>query len=233
MLSLFLLTSVGTPPADDYWYEIRGRAVNAQGQPLPSAYVLVTSGPDNKGGDFYYSYEADASGRIRLRRDDSNLIKSTRVLYVTGPHPSNAITLLTPPFNEYGSLDGPVYEGHQIRIKKNGVVNIGDVPVRVFYHRVKVYLQDSAGEPLIKDAAAWRKVVLRVLDEKGSFLVGITILDERIERAVNHAESSVTIALPEGVWRVEVSPGENSPWLTSKSTLHVKPSNNPLQVVLK
>ena len=233
LLALFLISSISASTTDKYRYVIQGRAVTMQGEPIPFAYVLVSPGPNNKGVDFTYSDRADASGQIHLQLDNSNLVKTTRVLYVTGPLLSNAITLLKPPFNEYGWLKGSVYRGHQVRIKKNGEVNIGDVPVKIFYHPVKVYLQDTFGKPLIKNADAWKGVALRVLDEKGRFLEETGISSEDIKQVVNQSESRLTIALPEGVWRVEISPDENSPWLTSKFPLSIKSSNDNLQLVLR
>ena len=143
-----------------YHYKVLAQAVDETGRPVPYAYALIAPEQDNLGGDFMYSVQADALGRLRFELEDSNLAKGTRLLYVTGPMPPNAVTYITPPFNEYPAFAGSTRSKRRILIRKNGDADLGKIPINVSYGVVRVFLQDRLGKPLIMDVGGWEKVVV-------------------------------------------------------------------------
>ena len=234
LLALLFILSTGTPLwADEYKYAVRGRAVDIQRRPVPAAYVVILPTPNDRGGDFISTGEADAEGRIRIEVPDSNMTGTMRLLYVTGPLPLDAITPIKPPFTGFRGLTGPAYSAQLVRIKKNDGVDIGNIPVKVFYHTVTVFLKDRSGNPFLKDATAWQTVALRIRDGRGRFIAETSLAPEQIRRAVSPTDSSVRIALPEGVWRIEASPDEHAPWLTSGSAVRVNASSERLRTILR
>lgn len=235
-MPVFLLCYLAIAQAvgDTYRYTMLGRAVDKHGQPVPFAHVVIAPGPDNEGGDFIYSDNADAEGRIRFAVDDSNLIKITRLMYVTGPLPPNAVAAIKPPFDDYPVLAELDYTGRRILINKDSRVDIGNIPVQVFYGVVKVFLQDQFGKPLVREAAAWRYIWLRIRNEQRNMVIETSISREQIEQAVDVSQSSLAVALPEGTWYVEISPNEDKgPWLTTALPLAVQASNKQSQIILK
>lgn len=218
---------------ETYRYAVLGAAIDRRGRPVPFAHVVVTPGPRNRGGDFVYSDTADAEGRIRFEVPDSNLVRRTRLMFVTGPLPPNAVAPVAPPFTDFPALAGPAYAGRRILIRKGGGVDVGDVRVQVFYGVVKVFLRDRRGAPLVKEADAWRYVWLRVRDRRGNIVTETSISRAQIEKAVDLSQSSVAVALPQGIWYVEVSLHEDKgPWLTSRSPLHIQGPHKQSQLIL-
>ncbi|MBV9928016.1 MAG: hypothetical protein JOZ96_23560 [Acidobacteria bacterium] len=120
-----------------------------------------------------------------------------------------------------------------MRIKKNDEVDVGSIPVKIFYHTVKVLLQDGSGNPLLKSATAWRSVAVRILDERKRFVAETSVSPDQFERVVSRTDSGVTLALPQGVWYIKISPDENSSWLTSEKPVHLMDSVEQLTVILK
>src|SRR5437868_6013663 len=87
------------PIQEGYYYVVLGKTVNQEGKPVPFAYVAVTPSPNDEGGDPIYAGSADADGNIRFEIDESNLVRPTRLLFVTGAIPAHAVAPVKPPFN--------------------------------------------------------------------------------------------------------------------------------------
>lgn len=219
---------------DAYTYKVRGRVVDKQGRPVVNAYVVIYGGPPAAQGSFSYVVTSDASGNfIFYEAEKSRQPETKRILYVTGPIPVGAVSLITPPFNSLPRLIGKSFSGQRIFIKKNSEINVGDVSVQINYGLIKVYLQDRRGTPLITDSEAWRRVWIRVRNIHGEIVIETSLSINDIEKAVNISDSSVTVALPEGAWSIEMSPDEDrGPWLASGRVLAVQASSNPIQITL-
>src|SRR5947209_15926781 len=94
------------------------------------------------------------------------------------------------------------FKGQRILVKKNIPLDLGDVPVQVRYGIVKVNLRDRNGALLITNIESWRGVWLRVRDTRGRTITTTSLSINNVQEAVNAAESSITVALPEGTWRI-------------------------------
>jgi hypothetical protein len=234
MIVLLLLTSVQAMQ-DGYRYRVRGRAVDGNGQPVPHAYIVVDAGPPTTWEDFTYFVESDESGNFLFyEAEETTDPKQTRFLYVIGPLPRNAYSIINPPFNRFPQLTGNSFAGRLIAIKKNAEIDVGEVPIQIRYGVINVHLQDRNGNPLIRNAKAWKYVWLRVRNKRGEIVTEGSVSINEIEKSVNVPESSVTVALPEGTWYVEVSPNEDKgPWLTSNNPLTVKALSGQMQLTLQ
>src|ERR1041385_5750213 len=218
LLTVLLLPSCQTSEAQrPYHYRVTGQAVDAKGQPVARAYVVVDAGLPKTWEDFTYFVAADDSGRFLFYEPEAtNDPKKTRYLYATAPLPDQAFSPIRAPFDRLRGLSEPRFSGRPIVIKKNGDADVGAIPIQVWYGMVEIALLDAKGNPLLKDAESWRYAWLRVRNQKRKIITETVLSIADIERAVDVRKSKIEIALPEGTWYVEVSPRENKgPWLRS------------------
>jgi len=158
--------------------------------------------PDVRGGEHLSSFvESDASGNFLFYEAEESFLTERR-LYVTGPSPHGAVQLIPAPFNMFPQLREKRFKGQRILVKKNIPLDLGDVPVQVRYGIVKVNLRDRNGALLITNIESWRGVWLRVRDTRGRTITTTSLSINNVQEAVNAAESSITVALPEGTWRI-------------------------------
>jgi hypothetical protein len=235
-LIVVLLLCIGAQAMQSgYRYRVRGRVVDKHGQPVPHAYIVVDAGLPTTWEDFSYFVESDESGNFLFYEpEETTNRKQTRLLYVTGPLPQNAYSIITPPFNRLPKLTGSSFAGRRILVKKSGEIDVGDITVQIRYGVVNIHLQDRSGNPLITNANAWKYVLLRIRNKRGNIVTDGGLSINEIEKAVNVSEASVSVALPEGIWYVEVSLDEGKgPWLTSKSPLIIKAAGGSMKLTLR
>jgi hypothetical protein len=220
---------------DSYTYVVSGRAVDERGQPVPRASIVVVAESSGDLREIIYGVQADGEGRFRFEEGERTTEpQETRLLYITGERPSNAYAIITPPFDELPHLEERKYAGRIISIRKNGELDLGDVPVQVYYGVITIQLQNQIGAPLITNAEAWEGVWLRVRNLDGDILTERGLSISNIRRTVNLNTSTLTIALPEGRWHIEVSVnGDEGPWLTSGAAVTTNRSGCLPQIILR
>jgi hypothetical protein len=224
-LTLFLFLILGaakTAPQEEYYYAVTGRVIDEQGQPVAGAYVVVDAGP---GGDIVVYTEADSKGKFRFEQR-VNLAKVERTLYVTSPRFPAASDPVRPPFDMLRHSANDPYAGQKIVIKKNGEIDVGDVRLQVYYGLIDLELRSSKGLPLTPaEKRKWRRPWLRLRNEQGDF-----ILDSSFPRNM----PDLRVALPEGTWRLEVTPSyDNGPWFPLNNPVVVSRTNSPQRIMLK
>lgn len=197
-------------------WAVTGRAVDECGKAVPYAWVLVLPSDPPEGravGTITYE-KADAKGRFRFERESTSTTESENFLYITSPFPAHTEvpTNLSPPFG-ISPKDHPQFGGTRIRFKNNEEVDVGDVRVQVNYGVLIVYLQDRKGRPLFTDMEDWEYIGLRVRDFNGKVVSEWAIPPADVREAVRVSESAISLALPEGVWRIEIAPaGVKQKW---------------------
>jgi hypothetical protein len=211
-------------------YSVRGRIVDNAGRQVAGASVFLDS---PAWAHQVFGATTDESGKFRLE-ETTTVPRYRRRLYVAGPQPESAVRLIYPPFNLLPGLTSRVFAGLQIRLEKNKELDIGDVPIQVFYRPVTMCVQNSRGMPELKASEQWKSVYLRLRDEHGSIVTESSLSQNDIEKAVNLAESCFAVSLPEGVWRIELSiSGYAGPWLISDRELNVKEQTDPLNLTFR
>lgn len=196
-------------------WAVTGRAVDECGKAVPYAWVLVLPAdpPEGRvGGTITYEM-ADGEGRFRFE-GESMISESEYTLYITSPFPdyTTVFANLIPPF-EISTKDHPQFGGTQIRFKNSEEVDVGDALVQVNYGVIVVYLQDRKGRPLFSNTEDWEYIGLRVRDLNGKVVSEETIPPADVREAVRVSESAISLALPEGVWRIEIAPaGVKQKW---------------------
>jgi len=243
LLATLLSSSTALSIYGQYKWSVVGRAVDSCGKPVPHARVLVYPREDPGGWErIITDVEADAEGKFRYTGEDTKLVNRDDTLYVTSSYPANAVFSgnLLPPFYAVSRVDR-LFTGRSLHFKSNEEVNVGDVPVQVYYGVVIVYLQDRNGKPMFTDTKDWEYIGLRIRDIHGRRVEEGDISPADVREAVRVKESAIALALPEGAWQIEIAPdglkgkrpyGLKGKVLSSERLL-VKASNSPLKVTLK
>ena len=134
----------------------------------------------------------------------------------------------------FRSPTDPAFSGQLISMEQNGEIDLGDVPVQISYAVVKIFILGKDGTALLKTRRQWEDVNFRVRNVEKAMVDDISLSQKTIEEAVNRSESSIDIALPEGVWYLEVAPfGFEGPWFVSSDQLIVQRTSNRLQLTFK
>jgi hypothetical protein len=211
---------------------ISGRVVNAARRPVAHAIVTLhptlrtNTGSAESVDGLLELYETDADGKFSIPSPSPT--QQQAVLYVTTPVPPGAYAPLTAPFTDLTGAS--VLPGQPVVINKNGDTHVGDVPVNVRYAMATVYLQDAAGAPLLGRDGKRSPIRLRVRDARGS----VVSEGDVPSRAIRDDDSSIVIAVPEGVWNFEVALGNrNARWHAADGAVNLRASGGGFRLTLK
>jgi hypothetical protein len=229
-LIVALLISSTYAAQKEYKYSVRGRVVDAQGQPVQGAVIYLDPFVS---ADQIFGCTTGPDGEFHLE-EITKVPQHTRRLYVTGPIPPGTPRLIAPPFNLLPKLTDPAFSGQLISMEQNGEVDLGDVPVQISYAVVKIFILGKDGTALLKTRKRWEDVNFRIRNVERIVVYDTSLSQKSIEEAVNLSESSIAIALPEGGWYLEVAPfGFEGPWFASSDELIVQRASNQLQLTFK
>lgn len=223
LASFLLLVTGQTVQREEYKYAVRGRVIDDSGRPVAGAYVVVDAGP---GGDVIVYTETDAEGRFYFEQSDS-LTQHERSLYITTPLFRKACDPIRPPFDSFPNFTNQQHAGQKISIKKNGEIDVGDVRVQVYYGIIDLVLHSYKGAPLSPaEKRKWRRRPwLRVRNMQGDLIV-----DGSFPRDIGN----MAVALPEGTWRIEISPNyDKGRWFGLDNPVVVRRLSFPQQVTFK
>lgn len=199
----------------EYHYSVRGRVVDSNGKPVPGAIVYLDP---MQGADQIFGDTADATGNFHLE-ESTPILRKLRRLYVSAPPPSQVATLVRPPYNLLPRLKGRNFAGKRL-IMRRKEINVGDVEVQVRYGVADVRLCNCAGNPLFTKPEEWRYLWFRLQDQSNRTVKESTLSQDDILEAVDFDESTIALALPEGVWRLDVSArGADGPWIRSSNSV--------------
>lgn len=222
-LALFLMLGTAqTAPQQEYYYGVTGKVIDEHGQPVAGAYIVVDAGP---GGDIVLFTEADSQGKFRFE-ERASLLKEERTIYITGPRFSTASDPVRPPFDMLPHSSDEKYSGQKISIKKNGEIDVGDVRVQVYYGLIELVLHSSKDAPLTRaEKKKWRRAWLRLRNEHGDFI---------IDGSFPRDAPDLKVALPEGTWRLEITPSyDYGPWFPLDNSVVVRRTNSPQRIIVK
>ncbi len=130
--------------------------------------------------------------------------KTAARLYASSFCRLDDVTLVEAPFWPYLRRRN-MYSGENVVIGPGARTTVGNVDVQIIYGHVTLRILDERLSPLLKGASEWSPVWLRVRDEKGVVVheAGLSMTD--IERSVDLKNSLINLALPQGMWSLEVS----------------------------
>ena len=215
-------------------YVILGRVVGNHGRPISDAQVFLRPKTDTRRDDDLILIEkTDPQGRFRI---EGTMLQDNAEwkLFATSPPPLGAFQQISPPFDDLDVRDN-AYNGTTVIIKKDQEVNIGDVIEHVRYALVKLQIQANNGSPLLTRPDQWQEVILRVRDRKGDIIRGEKQVYYPINgQHINLKESVINLALPEGIWGIEVSLTRmRDKWAALDKLVTVTASEQPALVGLR
>jgi hypothetical protein len=218
-----------TPPAanpDEWDCAVRGRVVDGSNKPIAHAMVVL-----NDVHQVFFS-ESDADGNF-VRESHCWRSPIKRILFVTSPFVLGGIAPIAPPDFQFSEL-GSAFSGQPIVLKKNEVLNVGDVHAQVYYSQVVVTFRNSTGQPLFRNDIDWRLVWLRVRNNSHRIVAETSMSINKLETHVRKSDNVIPMHLPEGEWFLEISPYEDKgPWYKSAAPVVVRRSNSPMEITLR
>ena len=213
---VFVFTCVEAQRSEHH-YLVRGRIVDREGEPVPGAIVYLDPVPS---ADQIFGTTADAKGTFQLEETTPTRRKLRR-LYVTAPPPQGAM-LIRPPYNLLPRLTGREFAGKQL-ILGEPQTNVGDVEVQIYYGLVEVRLNDCDNKSLFVKPEQWKYVYFRLRNRFNETIKETTLSQDDIVKAFDSSKSTIEVALPVGVWNLEISTsGFDGPWLRSSTPVDVK-----------
>lgn len=216
-------------------YAVLGRVIDSRGHSLPNAKVflrppkVITHGDD----DLIIMETTDTQGRFRI---EGTVIQESleQKLFVMSPLPSNALQLVSPPFDNLDTTDG-TFAGMTVFIKKNQEINVGDVLEQVRYTLVKLQILAPSGLPLLTKPHQWEAVVLRIRDRRGDIIrEGRQVYYPMDNKYIDTGKSVIRLSLPEGTWGVEVGLVKaHDRWFALDEMLSIFASKEPVLAIIR
>ena len=147
----------------------------------------------------------DRDGTFCIENFVSDLNKSTPArLYVTSFCRPDDVTLVDVPF--WPRLRrNPRFAGKHIRVGPGSRPPIDDVGVQIVYGHLTLRILDERHQPLMTQPSDWSPVWIRVRDQNGVTVHESGLSATEIERSVNLKESRINLALPTGIWTLEIA----------------------------
>src|SRR5262245_11718082 len=141
---------------------LSGRILEDSNNPAPGANVVPDYGPTKTWEDLIITARADDNGKFTFEYECS---VQPKTLYVTSPLSFGNYTPFMPPFLR-GKIAGLQFAGIPVP-KQKGDINLGDIPIQVYYATVIVSFLDETGAPLFTNRGSWEGVWIRLRNEKG------------------------------------------------------------------
>lgn len=239
---IFVCSGIGN--AQEYTTVINGRAIDENGNPVKGASIGLRSITGVLGTDSTSWYESqvlsDNDGIFNVKNTSKIKVRN-RQLFVSAPMPERARVLGYPPTEYLLNSIIPFY-GIPIQINGEEKIQIGDVPIQLYYGIVKLKLLKNNGKPIYKSLDEWRlhlTIVLR--DENGKFIdAGGLSLDD-VRNSIDLKKGTITLAIPEGKWQLGIihdedpeHPRDNFDNVDgSTEVFEVKHENSYLSITLK
>jgi hypothetical protein len=161
-------------------------------------------------------------------------------LYVAAFCRPDDVALMAPPF-------WPVlrkqrrFAGGNIIIGQGDLATIGDVDVQLIYGHVNLKILDQRQQPLLTHLSDWSPVWIRLRDQNGVRVHESGLSPAQIQRSVHLSASEIDLALPTGMWTLEVAlegvPSETGnrravKWLRIPGELKVDSCDKPVDASL-
>lgn len=160
---------------------------------------------DYAGIELNPSVITDRDGSFCIENFVGDLSQSTTArLYVASFCRPDDVVLVAAPFWPVLRKERR-FAGKDIVIDQGDLTRVGDVDVQLTYGHVSLTILDRRHQPLLTQSADWSPVWIRVKKQNGVAVheSGLSLAD--IQRSVHLEESRIDLAIPEGIWTLEIA----------------------------
>jgi hypothetical protein len=153
--------------------------------------------------------------------------------FVTSGLSANVYAPLLPPF-AYGSQLFRQIKPLSIVKNEKSDLDLGDVPVQIYFSAVSIIFLDEAGAPLMTTKDGWNRVRLRIRDKNRKIMSENTLPSDWVKKAARLQSSSIAMQLPVGEWSLELSlDPKKDKWLKPDKSLIIQKSESGMEITLR
>lgn len=151
-----------------------------------------------------YEIRTDGAGKFLLQ-EHCELEDRTILLFTESAIDlSNAQFPISAPFWHELRRNDPRFAGRSVQLMGNQQIDLGKIPVQIWYNRVELFVTDNLGRPFYKNENDWADFVLIVRDPRGDAVGSKALSTFDRKNSVRVDRGSVNLALPEGTWTLEL-----------------------------
>lgn len=204
-VTLLLTTSIFAQ--EMYHAVIQGQVVDEKGRPASRASITFDNSEalrDKKCWAKEHELLADGAGKF-LIQEHCSIANRTVFVFTEATTPfRDAQFPISAPFWHQLRKNNPRFAGLPVKLEDNQQIDLGKIPVQVWYNLVELFVTDAKGRPFYKTEDEWAKFVLIVRDELGDAVGSEGLSNFDLETSVRIDRGSVRLALPEGTWTMEL-----------------------------
>lgn len=206
LFAVFLLTT-SIIAQEKYSAIIKGRVVDENGRPVVGVNVRFDNSEALRDKLCWVkdnSVFSDADGQFLHQEYCTVEQRTVYLLMAPTIGFEYAQTPIYPPFWTDLRRTNPRFAGVPVKINGNEQIDLGNIPLQVWYNPIEIFVTDKLGRPFYKTDDDWARFVLIIRDEHGLAVgsEGLSVSD--LENSVRIDRGSVRLALPEGTWIIEL-----------------------------
>lgn len=186
---------------------IEGQVVDDKGSPIANAGVVfeISEVPGVKpcfADEYYLSTGTD--GKFSIKEHCSVSSRTSLVFTEAAMSTTTAAFPIYAPFWKALRDSDPRFAGHAVKLSGDQKIDLGAIPVQVWYYQIELFISDRKGRPFYRSEDDWNRFTLIVRNEHGTAVgeSGLSIAD--VKSKVRVDRGSVRLALPEGRWSLEL-----------------------------
>jgi hypothetical protein len=207
-LALLFFAVVVRPQSEPaYSTFVKGRIVDNSGREVHRASLTAihSSGSEENLCSFAHPYPfVDSRGSFIIEElCDVPEREITVFAKAIGPFADAQYPIRAPYWDQLRKIE-PRFAGRSLKLNGNGIIDVGEIPVQVWFNLVEVFVLDKSGKAFYKNEDEWSNFVMIVRHPNGTAVgeTGLSISD--VENNVRVDRGSVRVALPEGTWTLEL-----------------------------
>lgn len=207
ILVMIVIFCINAESQDTYRAVVRGQVVDEKGRPVSRASITFDNSEtlkDKKCWAMEHELLSDGAGQFWLQEYCTVANRTIVVFIEAGDLPLNAQFPISAPFWHQLRKNNPRFAGLPINLEDSKHIDLGKIPVQVWYNVVELFVIDANGRPFYKTEDDWAKFVLIVRDELGDAVGSEGLSNFDLETSVRIDRGSVRLALPEGTWTLEL-----------------------------
>ena len=207
---------------DEGYYITKGRVVDRNGNGFPDAGICLEPVVyESQAFDrFVECIGTDSDGRFAIKKIKNESTIGKRYFLFVSVDGTDALSTITPPFDLVRHFDKS-FDGREIVLGSKSLIDVGDVSVQFWYGAVTLDFSRSEFKDS-KKGIDWPSASLRILNQAGNVSFFSTLSKDDIARYVKYNGFKLSIALPEGKWKVEIRASSGKRLVAYSSYFFVK-----------